>query len=250
MTGRRLIRLSQLKEKMASEKLEEIDWVTFGVILKKITPQSSNSVSHFIDFSAISSQIDSGDSYVLDLLPRAHQYFIWKSLLISSQVATPSLGWYPRGRCVRRALLKEHLVVQASWAFYCPCHSFLRPLSLFVDVCRCPYGTAIPFVQGKQVLREAEFTDPLEALLGVRCQLQQSWNCWLVRVQYGILNLMDITKDVASFKITVDWGITGKLFYGLTSQKIWMLSLVLHLAGVVALGWPWIFLWGPPFPYL
>ncbi|XP_036701110.1 protein MCM10 homolog isoform X3 [Balaenoptera musculus] len=49
MTGRRLIRLSQLKEKMASEKLEEIDWVTFGVILKKITPQSSNSVCLSID---------------------------------------------------------------------------------------------------------------------------------------------------------------------------------------------------------
>ncbi|XP_036308472.1 protein MCM10 homolog isoform X5 [Pipistrellus kuhlii] len=43
MTGRKLIRLSQLKEKMASEKLEEADWVTFGVILKKVTPQSSNS---------------------------------------------------------------------------------------------------------------------------------------------------------------------------------------------------------------
>ncbi|EPY89208.1 protein MCM10-like protein [Camelus ferus] len=47
MTGRKLIRLSQLKEKMASEKLEEIDWVTFGVILKKITPQSSNSGKTF-----------------------------------------------------------------------------------------------------------------------------------------------------------------------------------------------------------
>ncbi|XP_007460967.1 PREDICTED: protein MCM10 homolog [Lipotes vexillifer] len=47
MTGRRLIRLSQLKEKVASEKLEEIDWVTFGVILKKITPQSSNSGKTF-----------------------------------------------------------------------------------------------------------------------------------------------------------------------------------------------------------
>lgn len=47
MTGRRLIRLSQLKEKMASEKLEEIDWVTFGVILKKVTPQSSNSGKTF-----------------------------------------------------------------------------------------------------------------------------------------------------------------------------------------------------------
>uniref|UniRef100_A0A8C2RMZ1 Protein MCM10 homolog n=1 Tax=Capra hircus TaxID=9925 RepID=A0A8C2RMZ1_CAPHI len=49
MIGRKLIRLSQLKEKMANEKLEEIDWVTFGVILKKITPQSSNSVSYFIN---------------------------------------------------------------------------------------------------------------------------------------------------------------------------------------------------------
>ncbi|XP_058388416.1 protein MCM10 homolog [Diceros bicornis minor] len=47
MIGRKLIRLSQLKEKMSSEKLEEIDWVTFGVILKKITPQSSNSGKTF-----------------------------------------------------------------------------------------------------------------------------------------------------------------------------------------------------------
>ncbi|XP_036999433.2 protein MCM10 homolog isoform X2 [Artibeus jamaicensis] len=47
MTGRKLIRLSQLKEKMASEKLEEIDWVTFGVILKKVTPQSFNSGKTF-----------------------------------------------------------------------------------------------------------------------------------------------------------------------------------------------------------
>lgn len=65
MVGRKLIRLSQLKEKMASEKLEEIDWVTFGVILKKITPQSSNSVSRFIDFLAAPSQSDSG-AHVLD----------------------------------------------------------------------------------------------------------------------------------------------------------------------------------------
>ncbi|KAF6131401.1 minichromosome maintenance 10 replication initiation factor [Phyllostomus discolor] len=47
MTGRKLIRLSQLKEKMASEKLEDIDWVTFGVILKKVTPQSCNSGKTF-----------------------------------------------------------------------------------------------------------------------------------------------------------------------------------------------------------
>ncbi|XP_069314955.1 protein MCM10 homolog [Eulemur rufifrons] len=47
MTGRKLIRLSQLKEKMAREKLEDIDWVTFGVILKKVTPQSMNSGKTF-----------------------------------------------------------------------------------------------------------------------------------------------------------------------------------------------------------
>ncbi|XP_003410780.1 protein MCM10 homolog [Loxodonta africana] len=47
MVGRKLIRLSQIKEKMASETLEEIDWVTFGVIVKKVTPQSSNNGKTF-----------------------------------------------------------------------------------------------------------------------------------------------------------------------------------------------------------
>uniref|UniRef100_A0A663LZ21 Protein MCM10 homolog n=1 Tax=Athene cunicularia TaxID=194338 RepID=A0A663LZ21_ATHCN len=42
MANRKLIRLSQLKSKLAAENLEEIDWVTFGVILKKVTPQSTN----------------------------------------------------------------------------------------------------------------------------------------------------------------------------------------------------------------
>ncbi|NXP75073.1 MCM10 protein, partial [Ramphastos sulfuratus] len=42
MANRKLIRLSQLKSKFAAEKLEEIDWVTFGVIVKKVTPQSTN----------------------------------------------------------------------------------------------------------------------------------------------------------------------------------------------------------------
>ncbi|KFZ48883.1 Protein MCM10, partial [Antrostomus carolinensis] len=42
MANRKLIRLSQLKSKLAAENLEEIDWVTFGVIVKKITPQSAN----------------------------------------------------------------------------------------------------------------------------------------------------------------------------------------------------------------
>lgn len=74
MIGRKLIRLSQLKEKMASEKLEEIDWVTFGVILKKITPQSSNSVSYFIN--QLFHHRLAVETHVLDLLPRAHQCFI------------------------------------------------------------------------------------------------------------------------------------------------------------------------------
>ncbi|XP_012863045.2 protein MCM10 homolog isoform X2 [Echinops telfairi] len=47
MVGRKLIRLSQIKEKMAQEKLEEMDWVTFGVIVKKVTPQSSNTGKTF-----------------------------------------------------------------------------------------------------------------------------------------------------------------------------------------------------------
>ncbi|XP_010134645.1 PREDICTED: protein MCM10 homolog [Buceros rhinoceros silvestris] len=42
MANRKLIRLSQLKSKLAAENLEEIDWVTFGVIVKKVTPQSAN----------------------------------------------------------------------------------------------------------------------------------------------------------------------------------------------------------------
>ncbi|KAM6288464.1 protein MCM10 homolog isoform 2-T2 [Spheniscus humboldti] len=42
MANRKLIRLSQLKSKLAAENLEEIDWVTFGVIVKKTTPQSAN----------------------------------------------------------------------------------------------------------------------------------------------------------------------------------------------------------------
>ncbi|XP_040450023.1 protein MCM10 homolog isoform X1 [Falco naumanni] len=42
MVNRKLIRLSQLKSKLAAENLEEIDWVTFGVIVKKVTPQSAN----------------------------------------------------------------------------------------------------------------------------------------------------------------------------------------------------------------
>ncbi|CAO2594994.1 Protein MCM10 homolog, partial [Lemmus lemmus] len=47
MTGRKLIRLSQIKEKIATENLEETDWVTFGVILRKVTPQSTSSGKTF-----------------------------------------------------------------------------------------------------------------------------------------------------------------------------------------------------------
>nr|AAH90220.1 LOC398196 protein [Xenopus laevis] len=47
MNGRKLIRLAQLQNKIATEKLEEEDWVTFGVIVKKITPQSSNNGKTF-----------------------------------------------------------------------------------------------------------------------------------------------------------------------------------------------------------
>ncbi|XP_063164251.1 protein MCM10 homolog [Candoia aspera] len=47
MTGRKFIRLSQVQDKLVSVNLEEIDWVTFGVIIKKVTPQSSNNGKTF-----------------------------------------------------------------------------------------------------------------------------------------------------------------------------------------------------------
>nr|XP_014425964.1 protein MCM10 homolog isoform X2 [Pelodiscus sinensis] len=47
MAGRKLVRLSQLQSKLAGGSLEETDWVTFGVIIKKITPQSSNNGKTF-----------------------------------------------------------------------------------------------------------------------------------------------------------------------------------------------------------
>lgn len=45
MADRRLIRLSQLPERLAREKLDETDWVTFAVVVSKVTPQSNSSVS-------------------------------------------------------------------------------------------------------------------------------------------------------------------------------------------------------------
>uniref|UniRef100_A0A8D2LEF4 Protein MCM10 homolog n=1 Tax=Varanus komodoensis TaxID=61221 RepID=A0A8D2LEF4_VARKO len=47
MAGRTLIRLSQLQDKLPSVNLEEMDWVTFGVIIRKVTPQSSNNGKTF-----------------------------------------------------------------------------------------------------------------------------------------------------------------------------------------------------------
>ncbi|XP_077399943.1 protein MCM10 homolog isoform X2 [Vanacampus margaritifer] len=47
MADRRLIRLSQVPERLQREKLEDSDWVTFGVLVSKATPQSSNSGKTF-----------------------------------------------------------------------------------------------------------------------------------------------------------------------------------------------------------
>ena len=44
MADRRLIRLSQVPERLAREKLEDSDWVTFAVLVSKATPQSNSSV--------------------------------------------------------------------------------------------------------------------------------------------------------------------------------------------------------------
>ncbi|XP_028910954.1 protein MCM10 homolog [Ornithorhynchus anatinus] len=47
MAGRKLIRLPQLRDKLASGNLDQMDWVTFGVILNKVTPQSASSGKTF-----------------------------------------------------------------------------------------------------------------------------------------------------------------------------------------------------------
>ncbi|XP_036376409.1 protein MCM10 homolog [Megalops cyprinoides] len=47
MADRRLIRLSQLPERLAREKLEDSDWVTFAVVVSKATPQSNSSGKTF-----------------------------------------------------------------------------------------------------------------------------------------------------------------------------------------------------------
>ncbi|XP_029471727.1 protein MCM10 homolog [Rhinatrema bivittatum] len=47
MSGRKLIRLAQIRDRLATDKLDDTDWVTFGVIVKKITPQSSSSGKTF-----------------------------------------------------------------------------------------------------------------------------------------------------------------------------------------------------------
>lgn len=50
MADRRMVRLSQLPERLAREKLEDSDWVTFAVVVNKATQKSNNSVGVFILF--------------------------------------------------------------------------------------------------------------------------------------------------------------------------------------------------------
>ncbi|KAM9334611.1 protein MCM10 homolog [Symphorus nematophorus] len=47
MADRRLIRLSEVPERLAREKLEDSDWVTFAVLVNKATPQSNSSGKTF-----------------------------------------------------------------------------------------------------------------------------------------------------------------------------------------------------------
>ncbi|KAJ8373521.1 hypothetical protein SKAU_G00041010 [Synaphobranchus kaupii] len=47
MADRRLIRLSQLPDKLVRERLEDSDWVTFAVLVSKVTPQSNSSGKTF-----------------------------------------------------------------------------------------------------------------------------------------------------------------------------------------------------------
>lgn len=52
MADRRLIRLSQVPERLTREKLEDSDWVTFAVLVNKVTPQSNSSVGLCSNLSA------------------------------------------------------------------------------------------------------------------------------------------------------------------------------------------------------
>ncbi|KAG5267645.1 hypothetical protein AALO_G00224030 [Alosa alosa] len=47
MSGRKLIQLSQLPDKLARDNLEDSDWVTFAVLVNKITPQSKKNGKTF-----------------------------------------------------------------------------------------------------------------------------------------------------------------------------------------------------------
>ncbi|XP_056101216.1 protein MCM10 homolog [Rhinichthys klamathensis goyatoka] len=47
MSTRKLIKLSQLPDRLARDNLEDSDWVTFAVVINKITPQSKNNGKTF-----------------------------------------------------------------------------------------------------------------------------------------------------------------------------------------------------------
>uniref|UniRef100_A0A8D3EFH2 Protein MCM10 homolog n=1 Tax=Scophthalmus maximus TaxID=52904 RepID=A0A8D3EFH2_SCOMX len=70
MADRRLIRLSQLPERLAREKLEDSDWVTFAVLVNKATPQSSSS----------------GKTFSIWKLNDLHNLEVFVSLLLFSEV--------------------------------------------------------------------------------------------------------------------------------------------------------------------
>lgn len=76
MQGRKLVRLSQVHSQVANEKLEDANWVTFGVIVKKITPQSSNNGKTFSIWNL--SDLRSSDHLSLFLFGNVHKEH-WKT---------------------------------------------------------------------------------------------------------------------------------------------------------------------------
>ncbi|XP_061662720.1 protein MCM10 homolog [Syngnathoides biaculeatus] len=70
MADRRLIRLSQVPDRLQREKLEDSDWVTFGVLVSKATPQSSKS----------------GKTFSIWKLNDLHNLDVFVSLLLFSEV--------------------------------------------------------------------------------------------------------------------------------------------------------------------
>lgn len=87
---------------MATENLEETDWVTFGVILRKVTPQSANSVSALLIPELCLPGLKGSPALHLmpasssKVTPSGHSSLGWRSRVVSAK----NMAERQRGRTV------------------------------------------------------------------------------------------------------------------------------------------------------